>query len=236
MLINSIFLNVSDRIVPEQNGSIVYTKYNRFSQLGELRLLYWLTGNISNQLGYPEPYSTQKIRDFLSPFLTSEKIQVENGIAVKPANYYMWERAAIIGDRRDELCGEDVIITGIDTPIELLDAATFDARSQTYIASLRPSLRKPICKLVGDSILTLPKDLGSIIVEYKRYPVFGKIETKIDEVYNNEVVDEDASKNYEWGEYARELLVFFIVEQYPISTRENALQQQTQLVGKTATP
>lgn len=225
-----------DRVSPEMNGSLGIQEYNRYSKLGELRLLEWLTGNISGQPGYPEPYSTQKVKDFLSPFIATEKKQVENGIAEKPSQYYMWERAAVIGDRLDELCGEPVLITGVDTPIELLDSGAFDARSQTHIKSLKPSIRKPICKLVGDSILCLPKDLGSIAIEYKRYPVFGDLKTMIDPIYNNEVVDVAGSIPYEWKDYARELLVFFIVEQYPIKTRENAVQQQQQLVRKTATP
>lgn len=236
MDVNSVYLNVMDRVSPEMNGSLGIQEYNRYSKLAELRLMEWLTGNISGQPGYPEPYSTQKVKDFLSPFIATDKKQVENGIADKPDNYYMWERAAVIGDRLDELCGDPVIITGVDTPIELLDSATFDARSQTHIKSLSPSIRKPICKLVGDSILCLPKDLGSIAIEYKRYPVFGQLKVTIDQVYNNEVVDVAGSTPYEWGEYARELLVFFIVEQYPIKTRETAVQQQQQLVRKTATP
>lgn len=236
MDVNSVYLNVMDRVSPEMNGSLGIQEYNRYSKLGELRLLEWLTGNISGQPGYPEPYSTQKTKDFLSPFINTEKKQVENGIAEKPSDYYMWERAAVIGDRLDELCGEPVIITGADTPIELLDSAAFDARSQTHIKSLKPSIRKPICKLVGDSILCLPKDLGSIAIEYKRYPVFGQLKMMIDDVYKNEVVDVTGSTPYEWGEYARELLVFFIVEQYPVKTRETALQQQQQLIRKTATP
>jgi hypothetical protein len=236
MDVNSVYLSVMDRVSPEMNGSLGIQEYNRYSKLAELRLIEWLTGNISGQSWYPEPYSTQKVKDFLSPFINTEKKQVENGIAEKPSDYYMWERAAVIGDRLDELCGEPVIITGIDTPIELLDSAAFDTRSQTHIKSLKPSIRKPICKLVGDSILCLPKDLGSIAIEYKRYPVFGELKTIIDPIYNNEVVDVSGSTPYEWKEYARELLVFFIVEQYPVKTRETALQQQQQLIRKTATP
>lgn len=234
--VNSVWLDVSDRIVPEQNGSVTFSKFNRFSKLAELKLLNWLTGNISNQQGYPEPYSTEKVRDYISFLLTSEKIQVENGIAEKPSGYYMWDRAAIVGDRRDELCGEDVIISGIDTPIELLDAASFDARSQTHIKSLKPSITKPICKLLGDSILLLPKDLGTIIVEYKRYPVYAELKTTIDPVYNNDVYDDTTSIDYEWSDNVIQDLVFFITQFYGAGTRESAIQQQNSLIGKTAMP
>lgn len=237
MDVNSVFLDVCDRVVPEQNGSIVFSKFNRFSKLAELRLLNWLSGNIvAGQPGYPEPYTTEKVRDFLSPFLKSEKLQVEAGALTRPDGYYMFERAAIIGDRRDELCGEDVIITGVDTPIELLDAGVFDSRSQTYIKSLKPSLRKPICKIVGNEFEFLPKDLGSIIMEFKRFPVYAELKTTIDAVYNIEVVDTANSVDYEWNDSVRENLIFFITQFYGAGTRESALQQQNSLVGKTATP
>ena len=234
--VNSVFLDCMDRVAPEMNGSVTIQKFNRYSKLAELRLLNWLTGNISGQPGFPEPYSTQKVKDYISFLLGTDKKQVENGMADKPDNYYMWERAAVIGDRRDELCGDDVIISGIDTPIELLDSASFDARAQTFIASLKPSIRKPICKLVGDSILTLPKDLGSIIIEYKRYPVYGELKMTVDPVYNNEIVDTATSIDYEWPEAVRQDLIYFITQFYGAGTREGAIQQQNSLIGKTAMP
>jgi hypothetical protein len=236
MEINGVFLDVLDRVSPEMNGSLTIQKFNRYSKLAELKLLNWLSGTLSGEQGYPEPYTTQKSSDYLSPFVSTDKKQVENGIAQKPDGYYLWQKAAIIGDRKDELCGEPVIITGVDTPIERLDSAPFDSRSQTHIESLKPSIRKPICKIVGDSILTLPKDLGSILIEFVRYPVYGELKTMIDTVYNNEVVDLENSVNYEWNEYAREPLIFFITQFYGAGTRESNLQQQNSLVGKTATP
>lgn len=235
--VNSLFLDLCDRVVPEQNGNVLFTRFNRFSKLAELKLLNWLTGEISgSQQGYPTPYTTEKVRDLLSPLLASEKIQVENGTCNKPDGYYMFERAAIIGDRRDELCGEDVIITGIDTPIELLDAAVFDNRSQTYIQSLKPSIKKPICKIVGNEYHFLPKDLASIIIEFKRYPVYAELKATVDTVYNIEIVDLATSIDYEWGEYAREPLLFFMTQFFGAGTRESAIQQQNSLVSKAPTP
>lgn len=236
MDINSIFLDVCDRVAPEMNGSITIQKFNRFSRLAELDLLDWLSGNLNGLPGYPEPYSTLKVRDYLTPVLVSKPLQIENGSVTKPDNYYLWDRAAIIGTRRDELCGDDVIISGVDTPIDLLDGATFDARANTHIKSLQPSILKPICKQVGNEIKFLPKDLGSIILEYKKYPVYGELKMKIDPVYNTEVVDTDNSINYEWGEYARKPLVFIITQYYGAGTREKAVQEQNNLIGKSATP
>lgn len=238
MDVNSIFLDVCDRVVPEQNGSIVFSKFNRFSKLAELRLLNWLSGNITgDQNGYPTPYTTEKSRDFLAPVLRTDKKQVQDGIADRPDDYYLFERMAIIGDRRDELCGEDVIITGVDTPIELLDAAVFDSRSQTYIKSLKPSLRKPIAKLVGKVFHFLPVDIGSIIIEYKAYPTpYGELKTTVDPVYNIEVVDTTTSVPYVWDDSVREDLIFFITQFYAGGTRETALVQQNAAIGKTATP
>lgn len=237
MDVNSIFLNVADRVSLEMNGSLVYSKFNRYSKLAELKLLNWLSGNISGQPGYPEPYSTQKSKDYLSPFLETEKLLAQDGSCPKPTGYYMWERAAVIGTRKDELCGEPVIIEGCDTPIELLDSAVFDARCNTFIKSLQPSMKKPICKLVGEEIQFMPKDLGSIVIEFKRYPKkYGELVTTVDPVYMVEIVDVANSINYEWSESVRQDLVFFITQFFGGGTREQALQEQNNLIGKTAAP
>ena len=71
----------------------------------------------------------------------------------------------------------------------------------------------------------LPNDLGSVVLEYIRNPVFAEIKTKMDTVYNEEVADPDTSINYEWPEAVREVLVWFIVDLFSNYTREQALKQ-----------
>lgn len=237
MDVNSLFLDFCDRAAPEMNGTVTYSKFNRMLRLAGLRLLGWLTGSIANEPGYPEPYTSLKIKNLLSPYLVTRKFQVENGIVEKPMDeFYMWERAAIIGSRKDELCGDPVIISGVDTDIELLDSAAFDYRANTHIKSLKPSGKKPICKEVGNEWHFLPVDLGSIAVEFKKYPIWGEIRTTIDPVYNVEIYDPVNSIQCEWQEGVRDALLFFLLEQVPVGTRESALQQQVQAVGKKATP
>lgn len=221
-----------DKVKVEQNGSLTFTSYNIKSRLGELRLLDYLSGDVEG-LKPPEPYTTQKVRDWLTYFLISVKRLVQDGTLAKEPDYYMWEAASLIGSFKDELCGEPVTITGCDTPIELLDVAVFDARCQTYIASLKPSLKKPIAKSVGKNFEFLPVDLGSVKITYKRLPVFGEIKTTIDTVYNIEIPDPATSIPYEWPEFARPLLTWFIAQQYSVSNREKALTEQLLVEGKT---
>lgn len=231
MDIISLYNDVLDRTAQEQNGEIGIAKFNRYEKIAELRLLDYLSGDVEG-VKPPEPYSTQKLRDWLSIFIKKEGAQVQDGAFIKPADFYRYESNAIIGDYRDEVCGEDVLVSNGNTPIELLDSLQFDSRCQTYIKSLKPSAKKPIGKMVGNTIETMPKDLGSVVLYYVRYPVFGEIKVKIDPIYNNEVPDTATSINNEWPEFARNFLLYFIVQQYPLATREKALVEQNEVVGK----
>lgn len=235
MDIISVYNNYLDRTGAEQNGGTSIEKFNRYSKLAELRLEDYLSGDISG-VTPPEPYTTEKLRDFLSTMLRSDTMQVQNGSFTKPDDYYKFDSSSIIGSYKDELCGEEVLITGEDTPIEILDGPQFTMRSQTYIKSLRPSAKKPIGKMVGDTIETLPKDLGSVKLYYIRYPVFGEIKVKKDPVYNDEIPDSVTSVNYQWKESVRNLLLYFICQQYPVSTREKAFVEQNELINKGPRP
>ncbi len=235
MDIIEVYNDVLDRTAAEQNGTIGISKFNRYSKLAELRMLDYLSGDLSG-VTPPEPYTTEKLRDFLSTMLKSESVQVQNGSFTKPDDYYKFDSSAIIGSYKDDLCGEEVFISGDDTPIEILDGSQFNMRSQTYIKSLRPSAKKPIGRMVGDTIQTLPKDLGSVKLYYIRYPVFGDIKVKIDPIYNDEIPDPDNSTDYQWKESCRNLLVYFICQQYPVSTREKAFVEQNELINKGPRP
>lgn len=233
MEIISLYNDVLDRTATEQNGSLTISKFNRFSRLGELRLLEYLSGDLEG-IRPPEPYSTQKLRDFLTPFIVPDTKQVENGTSPLPDNYYKFENLSMIGDYRDEVCGKDVLISNGNTPIEVLDAQQFDSRCQTFIKRLQPSDKKPIAKMEDGGFQYKPSDLGSVKLEYVRYPIFGQIEMMVDNVYFDEVPNPATSIDYEWGDGCRNLLLFFIVQQYPISTREKALVEQNELVGKSS--
>lgn len=231
MDIISLYKDVFDRTAAEQNGSITIDKFNRYEKLAELRLLDYLSGDIEG-VKPPEPYATAKLRAWLSKFIAKKPVLVVNGAFQKPADFYRDDRAAIIGSYLDEVCGKIVTITGANTPIEILDGPQFDYRCNTYIKSLRPSARKPIGTLVGDTVETMPRDLGSIMFYYIRYPVYGEVKVKIDPIYNDEVPDPATSKDNEWPEFAREFLIYFMTEMYTAGTRERAGAEVNQVVNK----
>lgn len=231
MDIVSLYNDVIERTEVEQNGSMTIQKFNRFNRIGELRLLDFLSGDVEG-VKPPEPYNNQKLRDWLSIFIVPEKIMVQNGVIAKPENYYRFDTTSILGTYRDEVCGKDALVSKGNTPIEVMDGPQFDMRCDTYIESLQPSIRKPIGKMVGNTIEVMPKDLGSVVLYYIRYPVFGEVKVMVDPVYNNEVPDPNTSTNSEWPEYARNFLLYFITQQYAASTRERALVEQNEVINK----
>jgi hypothetical protein len=99
---------------------------------------------------------------------------------------------------------------------------------------LKPSFEKPIAKMVGKKIEFNPKDLGSVGLDYIRYPVFAEIKVIADPTYNDEVADPNTSINYEWDENVRELLVWFITDTFSNHISNQAMKQQNAQTGKTA--
>lgn len=235
ILISSIFEDVAlDNVNASENGNLSYAMFNRLSRRAELRLLDFISGDINNEKG-PMPYIGSKVRDFLSPLIEKYPVSVENGQITKPELYYGFENMYILGDYSNtiECDTEDVDLTAsCNMPIELLSNDEFYYRCNTYIEGLQPSFTKPIAKEIGNYFEFLPKDIGSIVLEFIKYPVFGKIITKLDTQYNQEVVDELLSTNYSWDEKARELLVFWITQEFSIHTREKSLVENNLLYGK----
>jgi hypothetical protein len=231
--IKSVYEDVAlDTVDSATNGNLDFDTFNRMSRRGELRVRDFLTGDVNNEKP-PIPYTSQKIKDWLSPFITPYPAQVKNGIINKPDDYYGFENMVLIGSG-DSDCEEEITSNEIcDIPIELLDGNKFNQRCTTDIEGLRPSLSKPIAKEIGKTFAFLPKDLGSVRLEYIRYPVFAKI-VKFPEldIYHNETIDEAASTNYEYQESMRELLVYFITQSFGVKVREAALLQSNELQGK----
>ena len=233
-----------DSVNSAENGDLNFEMFNRLSKKAELRLLDYLTGDIEN-IKPPVPYTSQKLKDFLSDFITKYPKAVEGGSIVKPDDYYSFENMYMIGNfSKPSTCDEDIEGEEVwNTPIELVDGGEFYHRSSSYIVGLRPSFRKPIAKMVGfkkknvdESAMGqfefMPKDIGSVVLEYVRYPKFAKIVGVVDEEYMEEVIDETASANYEYGDWARELLVYFISREFSTHTREDSLLQHSQITGK----
>lgn len=215
---------VKDTANADQNGHLGYEQFTRISRRAELNLISWLTGSVDNQR-VPIPYLSQKNKDWIAPFIKKKSGQVTGGVFQRPDDYYQYENFYRLGARIASDCEEDEDVNPDEgnTPIELLDGQQFYERSRTRIESLKPSLLKPIAKEVGRTFEVLPLDLGSVTLEYIRYPLFGSIVGTIDPVYNEEIPG--TVVDYEWDENAREMLVWFIVDTFSNNTREQALKQ-----------
>lgn len=232
--VKSVYEDVAlDTVDSATNGNLDFKTFNRMSKRGELRLMDFLTGDVEN-IKPPTPYTTEKLKGWLSPFITPYSVQIKNGKIDKPENYYGFENFYLLGTYNvQSSCYEEVDNQeGCNTSIELLDGNKFYQRCNTFIEGLKPSFTKPIAKEVGNTFEFLPKDLGSIVLEYIRYPKFAKIVGSIDPVYNDEVIDENLSTNYEYDENMRELLIYFITQSFGVKVREQALLQANELQGK----
>ncbi len=206
--------------------------FNRLSKRAELAIIDWLSGDVAGILP-PEPWTTQKNRDWLSPFIVKFPASVDGttGYITKPANYYKYDNYYRIGSKVDDDCDEP---TGdqCDTPITILPGDKFNQRCVTYIQSKKPSFKKPIGKIIGNVIQVSPKDLGSVTLEYIRYPLYAAVGKTIDPVYNDEVPDPNNTTDYEWGEWARPALIYFITKYFSDHTREQALRQFNEATAK----
>lgn len=231
---DDIYKDVLDRINDNENGAMTNNQFNRYSWLGQLACLDWVSGDISGIVP-PEPYRTQKNRDYLSPFIVPFPVQVVNGKITKPSDYYTWENAYLLGNyNATEIeCDEDVVADGCNIAIELLSGDAFYNRCNTFIIGLKPSFLKPICKEVGNEFEFLPKDLGSITLEYIKYPIRSKRAVKLDSQYNEEVYDDTNSIGFDWPEFARPVLTWFIADLFFNYTREQAGKQFNAATGKT---
>ena len=233
MDIVSVYNDFLDRTAMEQNGIATIAKFNRYGKLAELRLLDYLSGDIEGRTP-PEPYNVEKLRDWLTHFMTEDKKTTIDGKTPKPVDFYRFESLVKIGSYLDEVCGEVQLVSKGDTPIELLDPQQFDERCRTWVKDLVPSEIVPIAKMKGAFFEYMPKDMGTVKLEYIRYPVYGMLGSKLDTAFNIIVPDPATSVHYEWPEWARNILLYFIVQQYPIATRENALVQQNENVDKSS--
>lgn len=214
---------VKDTANTDQNGELSYAQFTRLSRRAEILLLDWISGGVTNER-LPIPWVSQKNKDWLSPFIKKYPKQITDGTIDRPADYYQYENFYRLGSKDGVDCEDDEEQTDdCNTPIEIVDGTEFYERCHTYIEELQVSLSKPIAKLVGDKFEVMPKDLGSVCLEYIRQPVFASITGKIDPVYNEEVPD--TVVDYEWEEWARPYLIFFITDMISNKTREQAIKQ-----------
>jgi hypothetical protein len=178
-----------DAVNKDENGYFSYEMFNRLSRKAELRLIDWLTGHASAEVP-PEMYSSQKVRDLLSPFVTKYPKNVSGGEITKPEDYYLYENMYMLSGKHKSDCDEDEQEDDpseeeCNVPIELLSNEKYYVRCNTNIRLLKPSFKKPVAKMTGLKIEFNPSDLGSIVLEYIRYPKFAAIKVANDPVYND---------------------------------------------------
>lgn len=215
---------VKDTASADQNGQVSYQQFSRLSRRAEILLLDWISGGVTNER-LPIPWVSQKNKDWLSPFITKWSKQVTGGAIDKPPDYYQYENFYKLGSKVNADCEEEdgEPMDECNTPIEIVDGEEFYERCNTSIEELEISISKPIAKEVGTTFEVMPKDLGSVCLEYIRQPVFASITGKNDPVYNEEIPD--VVVDYEWEEWARPFLIFFITDMISNKTREQALKQ-----------
>ena len=225
----AVYTDCSDRINVEENGQFSYSMFNRFGWLGQLSLLDWLSGDVKG-IEPPEPYRTQKLRDYLSPFVVKYPFNVSDESMTRPDDYYLYQDLYRLTGKQD--CDSLDEINIIKKPIDLLSNDKFNIRANTNIKSLKPE-NKAIAKQVGKTFEFLPKGIGSVTLEYIRYPKMAFLSAKKDNVYNQLIPDEDSSINFEWDEFARGILVWYIVDSFSNRNREQSLKSFNNSTGKT---
>lgn len=231
-----------DQANKDENSYLSYEMFNRMIQRASNRVLDYITGDSANQT-LQISYSTQKAKDFIAFLITKYPAQIENAVIQRPTDYYHYDNLYTLTlsetgcEQDDSDCDTDTTTPEIiKTPVEMLDGQQFFVRSQTYIKGLKPSPQKPICKMIGNTIEFLPRELGSATLEYIRYPIAGTINTMIDPVYYNIVADPATSVNTEWPEWARELIIYFVTQSFATHISENNLFQMNKASQPKPTP
>lgn len=230
-----------DSVNKDENGPASYEMFNRVVLRASNRLINYLTGGTDGQAP-PMVYDTEKAKGFIAFLITPYKQQVIDGLMAKPANYYAFENMYAMalkdtGCEPDKGCDDDTngVNEIIYTPIELLDGQQYNMRAATNIELLKPK-NKPIAKEVGTDFEFLPKDIANVRLDYVRYPIAGTVNSIHDNVYNDEIADPLTSIDSEWGEWAREMLIFFMTDSFANKTSQQSLKQDNiltaQLPGK----
>jgi hypothetical protein len=215
---------VNDDISIAESGQLSETSFNIRLKRTQINLLRFLTGDLVDNQLFPIPYKKQKLKDYLKDFI----VRPFNNSFELPEDYYNWDNLYKLGRvLSDDDCNVDdiEIDDSCDTKIELLDGQQFNERCSSWIKELRPSEGEPIGKIVDNRVETLPKDVGTMALEYIRYPKDAEIKLIIDPNTNDEIVDVNASGEVEWGKWALEYLVWGIVNYHSKKTREGALKQ-----------
>ncbi len=230
-----------DSVAKDENGVASYEMFNRLVKRASKRLLNYLTGG-TDGLTPPMNYDFEKAKGFIAFLITPYRQQVVDGLMAKPSDYYSFENMYEMslkenGCEPDKDCDDESndVNEIIYRPIELLGGQQWNIRSATNIELLKPK-NKPIAKEVGNDFEFLPKDIANVRLDYIRYPIAGTVNSVYDATYNDQIADPATSVPSEWGDWAAELLIFFMTDSFANNTREAALKQNNiltaQLPGK----
>lgn len=244
--VSSVYNDVAnDSVYKDANGFLDYNMFNRMSRRAELRLMDWLTGDVTGQR-LPASFSNQKTKDWLSHLLTAYSASLDvNGKFTKPEDYYYYDNMFALSQTNND-CEDEETDCEVNIPaskeifksfITLLDGDKFNARQKSFIKSLRPSSGKPIAKEIGNAFEIEPKGLAGVTLEYIALPVFAKIVTMVDPVRNDVIINDAASTNYGWSEAVREALIYFIANAFFDHVTERAGKEfnnasNSNMVGK----
>lgn len=231
-MINVISLyqdTVRDDVNESENGYFAYEQFNRNLRRAEMNLQKFLTGDLVASNDYPIPYNVQKIKDYLGPFIVRKTF---NNNFPLPEDYYTWDNLYKIGSFDVSACDDNselVRVDGCNTPIPILDGQAYYSRCNSFIEGLKPSEGSPIAKIVNKTVEMMPSDIGSVALEYIRYPKFGEIKWVDDPKFNQPVADPLTSINLEWGEEAREPLIWFMVNKFSTHTSSKSAKENAML-------
>lgn len=135
----------------DENGYASFEKFNRYLKRAQIEVLKQLTGAINGKPGmYPIPFESQKLKDYLSPFIT--RYIAVNSFEI-PQNYFNYDNLYKVGGKRETVdCESDIVVfkKGCDTPIEILDGQQFKDRCGSFIKGISPTSKSPISKIVNN--------------------------------------------------------------------------------------
>ena len=221
----------------DENSTFDYEMFNRMIRRASNRTISYITGDTMGEV-LPFAYSTEKAKGFISYLITPYKQQVVDGLMAKPSDFYMFENMYEMslkdnGCEPDKGCDDESngVNEIIYRTIELLDGQQWNIRSTTNIELLKPK-NKPIAKEVGNDFEFLPKDIANVRLDYIRYPIVGEIVSVYDATYNDQIADPTLSTDTEWPEFAREMLIYFLVNSFADHTSQKSLKEDNVITGQ----
>jgi len=214
ILINDVYLLVSDLIAKDKSGYVTNDEFNRRSKIAEQVLWDFRSQKFEDGGAVP---------DDLFQFTATAQLPITNGRVTLPADYgrrlRLWWNKVENGD-----CGDGPTVT-----LEKVDYLEKVEEADTLINSVRgPSLAKGnlYWTLTGGQVQLYPKTLSpTVLLEYLRYPAYAVRGVTIDLTNDQENYDPATTTNYEWRDHDQTNLIDLIMLQYGVSNADNEVLQ-----------